>query len=63
MALKILRRRDPKSVFPAHYDRCRYSELRGLLRQWSEPHVIPQPTGALYFELLRPLQAMYLGYE
>jgi 2-polyprenyl-6-hydroxyphenyl methylase/3-demethylubiquinone-9 3-methyltransferase len=58
-----LRGRDPESVFPAHYDRCTYSALRELLAPWSEARVIPQHTGALYFKFLRPLQALYLGYE
>jgi 2-polyprenyl-6-hydroxyphenyl methylase/3-demethylubiquinone-9 3-methyltransferase len=58
-----LRGRDPASVFPAEYDRCTSVALRGMLSGWSEAKVIPQHTGALYFQFLRPLQALYLGYE
>jgi SAM-dependent methyltransferase len=58
-----LRARDPDSVFPAEYDRCTYSALGAMLAQWGEATVIPQHTGALYFRFLRPLEALYLGYE
>jgi SAM-dependent methyltransferase len=60
---KTLRGRDPQSVFPAHYDRCTYSELAAMLRPWAEARIVPQHTGALYFKFSRPLQALYLGYE
>jgi SAM-dependent methyltransferase len=58
-----LRGRDPDSVFPATYDRCTHAGLEGMLGQFSSHRVVPQYTGALYFRFLRPLQALYLGFE
>ncbi|MEA2409167.1 MAG: hypothetical protein QOE69_3286 [Thermoleophilaceae bacterium] len=64
VALEVrLRGREPESVFPAEYDRCTHSALTEMLAPWSEANVIPQHTGAYYFKFLRPLQALYLGYE
>jgi SAM-dependent methyltransferase len=58
-----LRDREPDSVFPATYDRCTYTGLERMLEGFSSHRIVPQYTGALYFEFLRPLQALYLAFE
>ena len=62
--LKRAHERDPESVFPARYDRCRYSALTELLDgAWSEYEVRPLFTGAGYVLFSRLLTAAYMTYE
>jgi SAM-dependent methyltransferase len=58
-----LRRREPDSVFPAHYDRCDDRGLAAVFSAWAELEVIPLWRGADYFERLPGLLALYLRYE
>lgn len=63
---KLLQRtmdRDPRSVFPAYYDRCWHSALEGLLAGWSSAEVTPVYASAQYLEFSKVLQAGYLGLE
>jgi SAM-dependent methyltransferase len=55
--------RDPKTVFPAHYDRCWYTALRQLATGWSTFHVVPRWRGASYFGFSRLVRAIYVTYE
>jgi SAM-dependent methyltransferase len=61
--LMHLRGREPESIFPAHYDRCTYSEIDELLSGWSSHEVAPLFTGAPYVLFSRVLTAAYVGYE
>jgi SAM-dependent methyltransferase len=61
--LDRLLRRDPETVFPAHYDRCHFSALVALLRTWTWSEVIPLYRGAEYFSFSSPLQRAYVAYE
>ena len=63
LLLHRLLRRDPESVFPAHYDRCRAGALQRLLAGWTRAEVIPIFQGAAYFNFALPLRAGYLAYE
>lgn len=67
LAARVLERtqsRAPESVFPAHYDRCSYSELSRLLTPgWAEHEVVPLFTGAGYMLFSRLLTAAYIAYE
>lgn len=61
----VLAGRAPHTVFPAHYDKCWYSAVEKLMKDWSEVDIQPLYTGAGYlgrkpFNLVRPL---YLAYE
>ena len=56
-------RRDPASVFPAHYDGCYYSRLREMLRPWSSAEITPRYSGASYLHFSRRIQSVYLRYE
>jgi len=57
-------RRDPDTVFPAHYDRCYRSALESLVADsWSEVEIENVWCGAVYFRFMRPLQAAYVLYE
>lgn len=62
-ALEHLTGRDPDTVFPAHYDRCYYTALNGMLKLWSTAEVLPLFRGASYFRFSRVLQGAYLRYE
>lgn len=65
-AVTVLHRflgRDPESVFPAYYDKCWYSALVDLGRDWHEFRVDPRYAGATYFGFSRTLQRAYLSYE
>ena len=62
-ALEHLLSRNPGDVFPAHYDKCWYSALRGLFARWSEARIEPLYTSAGYLGFARPLQALYLVAE
>ncbi len=55
--------RDAGSVFPAHFHRCRDSELRQILAPWAHADVTPRYTGATYLRFLPPAQWLYLKYE
>ena len=61
--MQHLLRRDPESVFPAHYDRCSASALTRVLRGWSEAEVRPIYQGGSYFNFCLPLRSAYFGYE
>lgn len=61
--LRRLLRRDPDTVFPAHYDRCTASELTALMAGWSEAAIRPLFLGASYFNFSLALRSLYLAYE
>ncbi len=61
--MKHLLGRDPKTVFPAHYDDCTHTALIRLLTDWSQVRIVPRFTGATYFGFMRPLQWAYLKTE
>lgn len=56
-------KRDPATVFPAHYHRCYYSALRRTLAPWHEVEIFPHYRGAAYFAFSPRLQRAYLNYE
>lgn len=58
-----LLRRDPETVFPAHYDRCYARALGEVMRPWSEAEVIPLFQGGAYFNFFLPLRSLYFTYE
>lgn len=58
-----LLRRDPETVFPAHYHHCWYSGLERMLAHWSSVEIVPSWRAASYLGFSRPLQAAYLAYE
>ncbi len=62
-AMRRLLRRDPDSVFAAHYDRCHASALQRMLVPWARAEVVPIYQGGGYFNFARPLRAAYLAYE
>lgn len=62
-AMHKLLRRDPDSVFPAHYHRCWHGALVSLFQPWQRIEVEPRYRGAGYFRFVRPLQRAYLAYE
>ncbi|HEX6584523.1 MAG TPA: class I SAM-dependent methyltransferase [Thermoleophilaceae bacterium] len=62
-ALERFLNRAPESVFPAFYDRCWHSALARALQPWPSVEIIPLYTGADYLAFVRPLQALYLGFE
>lgn len=61
--LRRLLRRDPETVFPAHYHHCWYSALERMLEPWTAAEIVPYWMGAGYLGFSRPLQAGYLVYE
>lgn len=61
--LRRLLRRDPETVFPAHYHHCWYSALELILEPWAAAEITPYWRGAGYLGFFRPLQAGYLVYE
>ena len=61
--LRVLLRREPASVFPAHYDHCHYSALRACLTQWSSVEIEPLYRGASYLRFSRVAQHAYLLHE
>jgi hypothetical protein len=61
--MRHLLRRDPESVFPAHYDRCYASALAPLLAGWSESDVRPLFQGGAYLNFALPLRDAYFAYE
>jgi SAM-dependent methyltransferase len=62
-ALVTLLHRPARSVFPAPYHHCSYSDLRRLLRPWSHGIIRPRFTGAAYLRFVPPLQRLYLVFE
>ena len=63
LLMKHLLRRDPDSVFPAHYDCCHAGALHELLAPWRHAEVIPIYQGGAYFNFALPLRAAYFTYE
>ncbi len=61
--MRRLLRRDPESVFPAHYDRCHAAALRRLVGPWTRAEVIPIFQGGAYFNFALPLRSAYFVYE
>ena len=56
--------RPPESVFPARYDRCTYSGLRGMLvAGWSDVTVVPLHNAIGYVERWPVPRAAYVLYE
>lgn len=62
-AMKHLLSRNPETVFPAHYDQCYASAIRGILDPWSERRIYARYGGAVYWRFNHLLQAAYTGYE
>lgn len=62
-ALKRLLGRDPRTVFPAHYDECWYGALVRITTAWTEAEVLPRYRGSGYFKFLGVLERAYLVYE
>lgn len=63
LALWIAQRRDPATVFPAHYDRCWASALRRTLNGWSRAEVQPRFEGDPYLTRWPALLAANAVYE
>ncbi len=63
LVTKVMRRSSAKPVFPAYYDRCRASDLRELLADWSRAEVSPFFRGAGYFRFSRLLSRAYVAFE
>ncbi len=61
--MRRLLRRDPDSVFAAHYDRCHATALRDALTPWTRADVVPLFQGGAYFNFSRRLRAAYFVYE
>jgi len=57
------RRGTARPVFPAHYDRCTYSDLRRMTADWSNVEIHALFRGATYFHFSRLLTRTYLAYE
>jgi SAM-dependent methyltransferase len=62
-AMKMLLRRRPDTVFPAHYDRCWYSAIEPMLTHWSAKEIVPLYRGAGYFGFAKLLQRTYMTFE
>lgn len=62
-AMARLLGREPKSVFPAYYDRCYYSALATLGSRWTSMEIHPKFRGAYYFGFSQPVLRPYLAYE
>jgi SAM-dependent methyltransferase len=62
-ALKRFLSRDPRTVFPAHYDACWYGALVRVTAPWTEAEVIPRYRGSGYFKFWGLLEHAYLAYE
>jgi SAM-dependent methyltransferase len=58
-----LLRREPETVFPAHYHHCWYTAIVPMFSTWKAANVIPRFLAAPYFSFAPPLMALYLGYE
>lgn len=55
--------RPPDSKFPAVYDHCWPSALRGAMTEWSDLEIVPLFLGAHYFARWPLLQHLFLRYE
>jgi SAM-dependent methyltransferase len=62
-AMQRFLNRDPKTVFPAHYDHCSYGALQRITSSWSQVEIVPRYRGSVYFSFFGPLQRAYLVYE
>ena len=62
-AMARLLKRDPTTVFPAHYDRCWYAALEKIMQPWSEFMIVPRYGGARYFSFSPLLQRLYFVGE
>jgi SAM-dependent methyltransferase len=63
LAMQHLLGRDPRTVFPAYYDRCYDGALKRLVSHWSSAEVEPLYRGAIYFRFSGVLQRLYVAYE
>jgi SAM-dependent methyltransferase len=61
--LKHLLGRDPKTVFPAHYDQCWYTALVRLTSTWDRADIHARYRGSGYFRFLGVAERAYLVYE
>jgi SAM-dependent methyltransferase len=62
--VRRLNGRPPESIHPAHYDRCSYRQLSGLLADgWAASEVVACYWGEKYFRFSRPVHALYGVYE
>jgi SAM-dependent methyltransferase len=61
--MQKLLRRDPDTVFPAHYHRCWDGALRRMLSSWQTAEIEGCYRGAGYFRFSGLLQRAYLAYE
>lgn len=62
-AVATVMRRDPETVFRAHYDHCWDRALRRAFQGWGSVTVTPRWVGASYFRFSRALQSAYIAYE
>lgn len=66
-AIKLVRHltsgRTEESVFPAHYDRCYPSALLPSMTKWSHVELVPQYTGAHYFNFADVIRRGYIHIE
>ena len=60
---KLMRARSKRDVFPAHYDKCWATALRGMSDRWAEFDVIPLFIAGQAFWFFRPIQAVVVGLE
>lgn len=56
-------KRDPETVFPAHYDHCTRTGLEETFQNWSHVEVVPYWLGAGYWRFSRTLERCYLKFE
>jgi SAM-dependent methyltransferase len=61
-AMKRLLGRETEA-FPAQYERCYDSALKGILSPWREAEIVPFYRAAEYFHFSRLLQRLYVRYE
>ena len=59
----LVTRREPDTVFDAHYRDCYYDGLARMLSGWSRIDIHPRYRGETYFRFWRPMHRAYLGYE
>jgi SAM-dependent methyltransferase len=60
---RVMKDRDPNTIFKAYYDRCTATDLERLLRRWAWSNVEPLFRGADYFSFNRILLNLYIHYE
>ena len=61
--LTRLTKRDPRSIFPAYYNRCWFSALQRTMAGWSEVTICPMWGGSTYLAFSPALAALNIGYE